>query len=107
MNNYNIFDLLHYLDDYVTLGLPNSDTCATRLQAIDHATSLIGIPLSPDKCAGPTTWVRWKTRTYGQRTTRRIADCGQRTRKLDISFHVRFFHFSGKRGHLIKCSENA
>ena len=33
----------------------NSDTCATRLQAIDHASSLIGIPLSPDKCVGHTT----------------------------------------------------
>ena len=58
--------------------------------------------------------VRWKTRTYGQRTTRRAANCGLRTAdsglwtcKLDISFHVRIFHFSGKRGHLRKCSENA
>ena len=54
-HNYNVLDLLHYLDDYFTLGPPNSDTCATRLQAIEHASSLIGIPLSPDKCVGPTT----------------------------------------------------
>ena len=47
--------MLHYLDDFFTLGPPDSEICATRLHAIDHAAREIGIPLSPDKCVGPTT----------------------------------------------------
>ena len=55
VNNWNVLDLLHYLDDYFTLGPPNSDICASRRRAIDRAANEIGIPLSPDKCVGPTT----------------------------------------------------
>ena len=55
VNNYNVLDLLHYLDDYFTLGPPNSDLCATRLRAINESAAEIGIPLSPEKCVGPTT----------------------------------------------------
>ncbi len=55
VNNWNVLDLLHYLDDYFTLGPPNSDKCALRLKAIDQAAIEIGIPLSPDNCVGPTT----------------------------------------------------
>ena len=55
VNNWNVLDLLHYFDDYFTLGPPNSDICASRLRAIDRAANEIGIPLSPDKCVGPTT----------------------------------------------------
>ena len=55
VNNWNVLDLLHYLDDYFTLGPPNSDICASRLRAIDRAANEIGTPLSPDKCVGPTT----------------------------------------------------
>ena len=35
------------------------------------------------------------------------ADDGLWTRKLDISFRARNFHFSGKREHFRKCSQNA
>ena len=55
MNNWNVLDLLHYLDDYFTLGPPATDICASRLRAIHQAATEIGIPLSPDKCVGPTT----------------------------------------------------
>ena len=56
VNNWNVLvDLLHYLDDHFTLGPPLSDICASRLKAIDQAATEIGIPLSPDKCVGPTT----------------------------------------------------
>ena len=55
VNNWNVLDLLHYLDDCFTLGPPLSDICASRLKAIDQAAAEIGIPLSPDKCVGPTT----------------------------------------------------
>ena len=55
VNNWNVLDLLHCLDDYFTLGPPNSDICASRLRAVDRAANEIGIPLSPDKCMGPKT----------------------------------------------------
>ena len=50
-----MLDLLHYLDDFFTLGPPNSDIGASRLQALKLAANEIGIPLSPAKCVGPTT----------------------------------------------------
>ena len=53
--NWDVHELLHYLDDYFTLGPPASNICAKRLTAIDQAATEIGIPLSPDKCVGPTT----------------------------------------------------
>ena len=55
VNNWNIIDLLHYLDYYFTLGPPNSTICVSHLKAIDQAASDIGISLSPEKCVGPTT----------------------------------------------------
>ena len=55
VNNWNVLDLLHYLDDYFTFRPPSSDICASRLKAIDQAATEIGIPLSPEKCVGPTT----------------------------------------------------
>ena len=48
LNSWNVLDLLHYLDDYFTI-------CASCLKAIDQAATEIAIPLSPDKCVGPTT----------------------------------------------------
>ena len=55
INNWNVIDLLHYLDDYFTLAPPNSTICASCLKAVDQAANDIGIPLSPEKCVGPTT----------------------------------------------------
>ena len=55
-----VLDLLHYLDDYFTLGPPNSNICESHLKAIDRSASDIGIPLSPDKCVGPLLiWCFW------------------------------------------------
>ena len=55
MNNYLVPELLHYLDDYLTLGPPASPVCARSLHAIQNAANHIGIPLAPDKVEGPTT----------------------------------------------------
>ena len=46
---------MHYLDDYFTLGAAGTNICATRLEAIHEAAQQVGIPLSPEKCEGPTT----------------------------------------------------
>ena len=54
IHNWSVEDLLHYLDDYFTLGAAGTDLCAKRFTAIHQAARLVGIPLSPEKCEGPT-----------------------------------------------------
>ena len=54
-NNYHIHDLMHYLDDYFTVGPSLSAICAANTQTIVHVASRLGIPLAPDKLEGPTT----------------------------------------------------
>ena len=55
VNNFLVPDLLHYLDDYFTLGPPASPVCAQSLHAIQNAANDIGIPLAPEKIEGPST----------------------------------------------------
>ena len=55
INNYFVPELLHYLDDYLTLGPPASPVCGLSLRAIQQAAVDIGIPLAPDKIEGPST----------------------------------------------------
>ena len=54
-NNYHVEDLLHYLDDFFTLGPAGSDACAESLKSIQRASTDLGIPLAPEKCEGPST----------------------------------------------------
>ena len=54
-NNYMITDLMHYLDDYFTVGPPNSKTCSDNVNIMIHMASHLGIPLAPEKLEGPTT----------------------------------------------------
>ena len=53
--NYDIGFLLHYLDDFHTLGLPNSPTCQRNLDICVQRFSEWRIPLHPDKLEGPST----------------------------------------------------
>ena len=45
--------LLHYLDDFHTLGHPNSQTCQRNLDTGIQQFQDWGIPLHPDKLEGP------------------------------------------------------
>ena len=54
-NNYRIQDLMHYLDDYFTVGPAHSSICAHNVKTILHVASQVGIPLAPNKLEGPTT----------------------------------------------------
>ena len=56
-HNYGVVDLLHYLDDYFTLGPAGTMVCANLLSAIQQASLDIGVPLAPEKCEGPTTCI--------------------------------------------------
>ena len=54
-NNYGIQDLMHYLDDYFTVGPTHSSVCAHNVKTILYMASQVGIPIAPNKLEGPTT----------------------------------------------------
>ena len=45
----------HYLDDFITIGAPNSGECAFNRSLMSHMCRRLGVPLAQDKCEGPTT----------------------------------------------------
>lgn len=53
--NYGVDFLLHYLDDFHTLGPPNSPVCQNNLDTCVRLFKDWGIPLHPDKLEGPST----------------------------------------------------
>ena len=54
-HNYGINFLLHYLDNFHTLGSPNSPVCQNNVNTCVRLFSEWGIPLHPDKLEGPST----------------------------------------------------
>lgn len=44
----------HYLDDFITLGEPDTATCAHNLQVIIETCEQLGVTVAIDKCEGPT-----------------------------------------------------
>ena len=56
VNNYGVNFLLHYLDDFLTLGPPASFICHNNLQKCVHLCKKLGLPLHPDKLEGPAPW---------------------------------------------------
>ena len=54
-HNYNVVFLKHYLDDFHTLGPPNSSQCEQSLAACIKLFADWGVPLHPDKLEGPST----------------------------------------------------
>lgn len=53
LNNYQVSDLVHYLDDFITVGAPDSNQCQTNLSKALAVCKMLGLPLHPDKCEGP------------------------------------------------------
>ena len=53
VNSHNAPDLLHYLDDCITAGPPNSIQCARNLTTALVVCERLGLPLHPGKCVGP------------------------------------------------------
>ena len=45
----------HYLDDFITVGAPNSPECQSNLDCMLTACSHLGVPVAHSKCAGPAT----------------------------------------------------
>ena len=55
MHSYQIPDLLHYLDDFNTMGPSESSQCAHNLRTALTVCKHLGLPLHPGKCVGPST----------------------------------------------------
>lgn len=53
--NYEVAFLMHYLDDFHTLGPPDSSICQHNLERSIDCFSKLGISLHPDKLEGPST----------------------------------------------------
>ena len=58
--------LLHYLDDFLTLGPPDSDVCHHNLTTLKHLCHTLGVPLALEKVEGPSIFRHHSGfRTYG------------------------------------------
>ena len=55
LQNQGIEQILHYLDDYITIGPPGSTTCQRNLTTLLESASTLGIPIAEQKMVGPTT----------------------------------------------------
>ena len=54
-HNHDIRFLIHYLDDFLTAGAPDSHECQRHLDTIKGVASNLGIPLAAEKVEGPST----------------------------------------------------
>ena len=52
--NYSVRYLLHYLDDFLSLGPAGSSFCADSITIAHSVFFRLGLPLHPSKCEGPT-----------------------------------------------------
>ena len=50
-----VTNLMHYLDDFLTIGSPRSTECRENLQAITATCQKLGLPLKEEKVEGPAT----------------------------------------------------
>lgn len=57
MRRHHVAGLLHYLNNFITAGSPNSSRCASNLQTALSICQKLGLPLHPGKCVGPSTWL--------------------------------------------------
>lgn len=55
LNTHHLSDLMHYLDDFITAGPPDSAQCSLNLHTAMSVCKKLGLPLHPGKCVGPST----------------------------------------------------
>ena len=53
VHSYQIPDLPHYLDDFITAGPPESSQCVHNLSIAVSVCRCLGLPPHPGKCVGP------------------------------------------------------
>ena len=49
----------HYLDDYITIGRPDTKECADNMAIMVETCGKLGVPLAPEKCEGPATCITY------------------------------------------------
>ena len=54
-HNFLIFNTIHYLDDFLIAGKPDSDECKKALQTMLQVCEQLGFPIAQTKIEGPTT----------------------------------------------------
>ena len=47
--------LLHYLNDFITIGPPDTPECGTNLRKLCELCAELGVPVATEKTVGPTT----------------------------------------------------
>jgi len=55
MGNSGAAFLIHHLDNYLTMGPPNSETCQQNMDTFIPLCADLGVPLALDKLEGPST----------------------------------------------------
>jgi len=55
MEDAGVSYLIHYLDDYLTMGPPESTVCQQNLNTFTSIRADLGVPLAADKLEGPST----------------------------------------------------
>ena len=55
MERKGVENVFHYLDDFITVGPPDSSQCQSNLSGIIQTCKLTGTPLEVEKCEGPAT----------------------------------------------------
>ena len=55
LEHQGIHHLLHYLDDFLTMGKPQASECYSNLTTMKQVCQLLGVPLAAEKVEGPST----------------------------------------------------
>ena len=55
MQQQGVTNIMHYLDDFLTLSNPGSQECQNNLDIIKHTCNSLGVPLAAEKVEGPST----------------------------------------------------
>ena len=56
---HSVSHLLHYLDDFITMGRAATTQCQMNYDIIHSICELLGVPLAEDKCDGPCTLLEY------------------------------------------------
>ena len=50
-----VHNIFHYVDDFIIVGRPDTQECASALATTLETFSALGVPAEPEKCEGPST----------------------------------------------------
>ena len=59
LEHQGIHHLLHYLDDFLTMGKPQASECYSNLTTMKQVCQLLGVPLAAEKVEGPCTYLEF------------------------------------------------